>query len=383
MLAHSPPLPLDIEYQFGEDDDITAEDEEGAILALKQCDRVRRVRILIPAENQKFILAMDDEYPILEYLIVGSDRNAISTVPETLQAPHLRHLNLATFDLPAGSRLLTSAVSLVTLYLFMDNLSTYVHSNILLRWLSLMPQLEILDFFFVHAIPDRDIERQLTHTPIATPVTLPNLRRFTFRGDCTYLEALVNWIITPRLERLGISIFDRHMYSVPRLLQFVNATENLTFKSAKFKFSGWGVGAMVYPQEEAEMYALKINVECMFRGWQVSSAAQIFNSLSPAFFAVEHLTFEHKYKDPDKAAPTEWRKLLSSFRNVKTFRIAGEELVEALSDALELDDGELSLDLLPRLHELTYSGSGDTGDTFTSFIDSRQNAGRPITLIRS
>jgi hypothetical protein len=47
-----------------------------------------------------------------------------------------------------------------------------------------------------------------------------------------------------------------------------------------------------------------------------------------------------------------------------------------------LEDGEPPLELLPELQELTYSGSGNTGDTFTSFIDARQNADRAINLFR-
>jgi hypothetical protein len=78
---------------------------------------------------------------------------------------------------------------------------------------------------------------------------------------------------------------------------------------------------------------------------------------------------------------TEWRKLLRSFRNVKTLRI-GNGLVEELSRCLRLEDGELPLGVLPELQELTYSGSGNAGDAFISFTDSRQNAGRPVTLIR-
>ena len=39
-----------------------------------------------------------------------------------------------------------------------------------------------------------------------------------------------------------------------------------------------------------------------------------------------------------------------------------------------------ALELLLELQELTSSGSDDTGDPFTSFIDTRQNAGRPVTL---
>ena len=37
--------------------------------------------------------------------------------------------------------------------------------------------------------------------------------------------------------------------------------------------------------------------------------------------------------------------------------------------------------VLPELQELTYFGSGNTGDAFTLFVEARQNAGRPITLV--
>ena len=70
-----------------------------------------------------------------------------------------------------------------------------------------------------------------------------------------------------------------------------------------------------------------------------------------------------------------------SFGNVKTFWI-DNRLVEGHSRCLQLDDGELCLKLLPDLQELTYYGGGNTGDGFASFIDARENAGRPIALAR-
>jgi hypothetical protein len=114
--------------------------------------------------------------------------------------------------------------------------------------------------------------------------------------------------------------------------------------------------------------------------------AQISDSLSQLFSAVEHLAFEHKMhsqssEEHNEVDRTEWRKLLRSFGNVKTLRI-DDGLVEQLSRCLRLDDRELPLELLPELHELTYSGSGKSGDAFTSFINARQNAGRPVTLVR-
>ena len=390
MLANSPPLPLLIDYRVREEDDITAEDEEGAILALRQYDHVRRIRLVMPVESlQKLVVAMDEEYPILEYLITGhpgEDETTILIFPETLQAPRLHHLVLGDFSLPIGSRLLTTAVSLVTLCLYMDYPSSYFHPNTLLQWLSFMPKLETLLIAFYFTVPDQDVEGQLTHMPAMTTVTLPNLHVLKFRGVVAFLEAFIHRITAPHLEKLIIGFLDRLTVSVPCLLQFVNATENLRFGFAKFEFSNNVVDVEVYPNEEANMYALSVTIDCSHLDWQVSSAARIFNADSPVFFAVGHLILDHEVhrrssEEHNEAGPTEWRKILSSFRNVKTLRVA-TGLVKDLSRSLQLDNGELPLGLLPELQELTYYGSGNTGDAFTSFVDARQKAGHPITLSR-
>jgi hypothetical protein len=77
MLDHSPPLPLIIDYDE-EDDDITTEDEEGIIVSLEQRDRVRRIRLRLRVETlQELIVAINEEYPILEYLILESPEHGI------------------------------------------------------------------------------------------------------------------------------------------------------------------------------------------------------------------------------------------------------------------------------------------------------------------
>ena len=339
MLAHSPFLPLIIEYNLDEDEDMATEDEEGAILALKQYDRVHRVRLKMPPSSlQKLIVTMDEEYPILEYLIIAhrdEDDSAVLTFPETLQAPHLRHLALIGFALPIASRLLTTAVCLITLFVAMVHPSTYFYPNTLLQWLSFMPQLEtiVIDFYFPHR--SRHVGGQFTRTAITTPVTLPNLRCIRFYGVTAYLEALLFRLSAPRLENLQIVFFNQLMFSVPRLLHFVDTTENLRFKTARFYFSDENVDVEVYPYEEAKMYALSIIVNCCHLDWQVSSVAQIFSALSPVFSSVEHLTFEHRKhsrssEEHNEVYRSEWLKLLHSFRNVKTLRIA-TGLVEDLS----------------------------------------------------
>jgi hypothetical protein len=393
MLTHSPPLPLTVDY--GSEDGITAEDEEGILLALGQCHRLRHLRLIFPVQNlQKLVMAIDGQFPILEYLIMGTllkDSTALM-LPERLHAPHLRHLMLGGFACPIRSRLhpTASAAGLVTLGLILIHPSAYFQPNILLQWISFMPQLESLEVTFTFPVPNRDVGRQLagTHTPITTThITLPNLRLLCFRGVSAYLEAVVCRISTPRLERLRIRLFKQHIFSVPRLPQFMNATENLRFDSAEIEFSSEQARVETYIRETDE-FAFAIKVDCWHLDWQVSSAAQISNALGQVFSAVEHLTLEHQVhsqssKEHDDVDRIEWRNLLRSFGNVKTLRVE-DVLVGKLSHCLRLEGGELPLELLPKLQELTYFGSGpsgETGDAFTSFIDARQNAGCPVTLV--
>ena len=179
MLAYSPPLPLIIDH-LDESHDITTRDEEDILLALQHHDRVRRIRLQIPIPNlRKIFIAMDEEFPMPEFLYVealGDDDYTSLILPTTFQAPHLRHLSLNSVVYPVGSPLITTATGLVTLMLGPIPLSTYISPNQLLRWLSLLPQREIFAITFLSPIPSRDVESHLLHMPIMTHVTLPYLR---------------------------------------------------------------------------------------------------------------------------------------------------------------------------------------------------------------
>ena len=390
MLSHSPPLPLIIDY-FHYYPNITAEDEEAIILALEQRHRVRRVRLGLPLPKlQKLIMVIDEEYPVLEYLVMEppiEDKGSALMLPETLQAPHLRHASLIGFLLPTRFRLLTTAMGLVMLCLHIEHPSAYFPPNTLLHWLSSMPQLEMLLIRFRFPVPNRDVERQLMHTPIVTHVTLPNLRSLTFQGVSAYVEAVVRQITTPRLKKLLVYFYKQLTFSVPRLLQFVNTTENFRINGAKIKFFRETVYVGMFSRGQAEKYDFFINVTSRHLDWQVSSVAQIFNSLGQLFSTVEVLILKHEVhsqssEEHNEVDRTEWRKILRWFSNVKTLCLYGG-LVQELSRCLRLDDGELPLGLLPELQMLKYSGIDDTGDAFKSFVDARQNAGRPVTLVRS
>ena len=150
-------IPLIIDHFDDEYHVLTAEDEKGIILALQHRDRVRRIRIMKPTPIlQKLIIALDGEFPILEFLLIWHQRYHRPVIehitnlnfPETFRAPHLRQLVLKNFATPIESPPLTTMGNLVTLFLTSIPSSAYFHPNFLLQRLSLMPQLETLGIGF-------------------------------------------------------------------------------------------------------------------------------------------------------------------------------------------------------------------------------------------
>jgi hypothetical protein len=116
----------------------------------------------------------------------------------------------------------------------------------------------------------------------------------------------------------------------------MNTTGHLRFDSAKFVFSMWQVYVEVYPRREPEMFAIFIAVNCLHLDRQVSSIAQISNSLSQIFSAMKRLTLEWLVngwlpEEQVEVARIKWRELLGSVSTVKTPRIDNWRLVEEIS----------------------------------------------------
>ena len=392
MLAHSPPaIPIIIDHYDEEYQDLTAEDEEGIFLALKHSDRVRRIRLFKPIPIlQRIIIALDGEFPILEFLFIVhqlSHRPVIENIPslnfpDTFRAPHLRQLVLRNFATPLESPSLTSMGNLVTLFLAKIPSSAYLHPNALLKRLSVMPQLETLGICFNLS---RDIERELKRTPIITRVTLPNLRWFAFRGASAYLEALLPWVTIPLLVKLEICFLNRMIYSIPHLQQFMSTAGNLRFKAATFRAGKDCLTVRAYPYKGARLSTFIMELGGKHLDWQVVSAAQVFHTLRTVFSVVEHLTLDYDRRNissewNDGADRTYWRELLGSFGKVKTLRVE-YGLVEQVSRALQPGEGESPTELFPELRELSYSASRKSRNGFALFVDTRRKAGRPITAV--
>ena len=387
MLAHSPPFPLVLDHYYRH---TTASDIEQILLTLQYRDRVRRIRIIkaVPIVEE-FIAAIDDEFLMLESLCIAPEHNTSLALPKTFQAPRLRHLILSNLAHPMGSPPLLGAADLVTLSL--SNLSyTYFGPDALLGWVLLLPRLETLWIDFYSPFPSADVERDLMHMRNMTYVTHPTLCNFTFRGVIMYLEAFLSRITAPHLDVLHIKFFIHPTFSVPYLLEFMSMSENLRFRSAQLSFGDDGVTITACPHETVALSPFSLRILNARFDLQVSSVARILYVLSPVFSSVVDLTLKYQRcsceawaecQNENEADLARWRTILRSFHNVDTLRIPSD-LVTVLSRSLQ-PNGESPMDLFPRLKELIYSASSMTGDAFTGFIDARQNAGCPVTLIRN
>ena len=390
MLAHSPRLSLVLDY-LGKDTDtnIVAEDEELIMLALRLRDRVRRIRLRVSlADLQKFIAAVDGEFPTLEHLYMMPHGNHFRRLilPDTFRAPRLRHLVLNIFAFSITSPLLTTTTRLVTLSLQDIHPTAYFGPNDLLQQLLLLPQLETLGIGFHSRIPEGDVEMLLSRMPIITHITLPNLRWFGFRGADAYLEALLPQMTTPILERLEMYFWFQPTYSVPHLLEFMEAAKNLKLGSAKFVFYGNMAAVDVFSHRGATMYNFRLEVYCRELDQQVAAAAQIFGALRKVFSAVEYLFLEIQARSTwwgtsNEAHRRNWRALLEPFINVKTLSVSNDFLTQ-FSRSLQVGDGGSPMELLPEMKQLEYNIKRIAGDAFDSFIDARKNAGHPVTLVR-
>ena len=394
MLAYSPPsLPLNIDHFDDQHQDLTTKDEKGIILALQHRDRIRRIRILKPTSIlQKLVVALDGEFPILEFLFLWHQRyyapimeqTTNLNLPETFRAPHLRQLLLKNFATPIESPQLTTMRNLVTLYLTKIPSSAYFHPNVLLQRLSLMPQLEVLSTGFNFS---RDVDRQLSRTSIMARVTLPNLHWLGFQGSSAYLEALLPLLTAPLLEKLRIRFFNRMIYSIPHLRQFLSTAGHFQVKIVTFWFNNDFLRVLAYPHLGSTLHNFEVELSSRQLDWQVVSAAQIFRALSTVFSLVEDLTLNYNRHNMssewnNEADHMHWRKLLGSFGKVKNLTVNGG-LVGQLSGALRPGEEVSPTGLLPELQKLSHSTRGASRNAFTQFIEARKKAGRPVTVVHS
>jgi hypothetical protein len=389
MLAHSPPLPLSICYHKIEQE-LTAEDKSGILLALSHRDRLRQINLCMPTSDLKMlngVINKDSEFPILEVIHIDSQTKHVAfSMPTTFQAPKLRLFILRTaVSLPLRPPLLTTATGLVTLFLSNIQESSYFPPNYLLTWLSFMPRLEVLIIDFLSPLPNPHSASgaQSLQTLNVMPVTLTYLRRFVFIGTATYLERLIARINAPFLSILFIYLIDNQplSFTIPHLLQFMQSSQNLKFSAVRLDFNDLFFQVRADPWTGKLKGPLALGIKCEHLIQQVEFAVQILNTLAPALSVVKQVTLSHGHIRAlhvvDRLA---WRDLLRLFSNVKILHVQ-DKLVTGVSRSLRSEGEEQPLELLPNLEKVGYSGGKDARDAFAALLDERGVlAGLPLSL---
>jgi hypothetical protein len=204
------------------------------------------------------------------------------------------------------------------------------------------------------------------------------------------LEGVLAHISTPLLEAIHILLFNQLSFTLPHLFQLINRTDNLRFSFARLIFYQDNVVLTADPREgDRVKNPFDVVVGCKDLDWQVSAVSQISDALVPALSVVEGLALRYQeYNLPsdseqhshNETSSTQWHDLLRPFSGIKVLYVDGS-LITKLAHSLQIEDGEPPLELLPELKELTYYKDGDHSDAFTSFINARQIAGRPVNLV--
>jgi hypothetical protein len=397
MLAHSPRLPLILDY-CDLYDYITANDELGITFALEHRDRVRRIRIMQPPHLvQRLVKALHGEFPNLEYLFIerhtfympSAENNVIVDIPETFRAPRLRYLVVMGFQISIGSRSFTTTGNLVTLSLNFDVPRVYFYPNPLLGQISqLQTSANTPNSYF----PGSNMDNQLLRRAVVRRVT-PYLRRFGFQGANAYLEALLPRVAIRILEGLQLYLLDQlkiFLILPRRLFMSSDSAETIWLETVRLTFLKDYLQVDAYTHDrDVRKYRFSMSQGGRHLDWQLASVTKFIHTFRTVFSPVEHLIL--RYDGPhltpsewnDEAVPTQWRELFRMLGNLKALYM-DQALVEQLSRVLQPDEGESPTDLLPELRELGYTTTDDSDNTsFAEFVHARQNAGRPVAVVQA
>ena len=390
-LSHLPPLPLFISYHDGiYTPSLIGGRYDGLYLGICQSLRLhgRLCHIdlmLYPSEMGEIVILMDEHFPILKRLSLSysppnDPARPLPNFPKGFLAPNLRYLSLPSISPPRRLRFLTSTVFLVTLKLCDIQASSYVRPRVLVARLGSLPLLEQLFIGFSVPIPRPSTERELLGEQ-RTPVMLPSLKDLRFYGDGAYLESLVGQIRVPLLEQIIIGLFNQVAFVLPHLFYLINIPEVFKLSCAKVNFHYDQVSVIISTSADGFGRSVRepfyICVRCQPLDWQIDCIAQICHGLIPTLSGVEELTLDDYEKIPAELQngaidSTTWRDLLRPFIGVKQLYLY-PMLLDELSRALQADEVGSDPGFLPNLQSIHAKDN-----RFTSFIDTRRAAGRPV-----
>jgi hypothetical protein len=339
-----PALPIVVQY--GESPVLeppTPEDEDNIIAALKYCDRVSFMNLVITNSLLDKLSAIKIPLSGLEDLVVRSLGTTRLNSPSTLRwGTRLRKLHSTRVAFSALPELLSPCTGLIDLQLHEIPNVGYFSPEAFANALSGIAQLETLSLHFL-SFPPRRNHLNIPPQP-GGRVVLPSLTHLKYRGTSKYLDSFVARIDAPRLGDINITFFSQLTMDASQLGRFIARIEmQSSFSQAEVQFSELAI-SITFTRPSAPT-RLELRISCKQFDWQLSSIAQICDHLSPLTFRVEGLRIK-AIQLPTGQVDTDreqWLKLFHSFRGVKDIHTEDERVIEGLFSLGLLTDAKLNL----------------------------------------
>ena len=377
MLDIWPPLPLYIMSirSYANVDNIIA--------LLEHKNRVCGIYIghISSLDLEKLLAVMQEPFPELTRLTLYAYETTTAVLPDSFlggSALRLRELDLFGIPFPGLPNLLLSATHLTYINLFGIPHSGYFSPEAMATALSTLTNLEVLGLGFKSPLsfPDRASRR----LPPPTPIVVPVLTTFDFKGVGEYLDDLVVRIDAPLLKKSDITFFNQILFDTPQLVQFISRTPALKApETARVMFRDDAATVRLSSRaSDYEDLRVIVGILCQNSDWQVSALEQVCTSCLPPLFTLEDLyIYESPYLYPkwqDNIENSLWLELFQPFTAVKNLYLS-EEFQPRIMPSLQEVVGERMAEVLPTLQNLFLEGLDTSGPVLKA---SQQSVAREV-----
>jgi hypothetical protein len=202
-------------------------------------------------------------------------------------APCLQSLKLDRVAFPAFPKFLLSATALERLTLWNISDSGYFSPEAIVTGLAVLANLKSLTIGFKYrSRPDQESR----HLPPPTRTVLPALTLFKFRGTSEYLDDVVARIDVPLLDSFFLTFLNEFIFDISQLAQFMRRTTRIrALNKAHVEFDYCDVQVEFRPPTLTLDEKSGLTITCRAINWELSNLVQVFTSIFPSIYTVEHL----------------------------------------------------------------------------------------------
>ena len=372
---------------FPESNCLSPDDEDGVIALLHQPARLFEVQLTAtaPIMGEMATIGLTQQpFSVLEYLRLSTRTGSELILPCGFGGtPSLRTLWMVRVALPSLPRLLSLAQNLVSFQL--EEIPSIGYTmEALLICLPALTRLKTLRIHFL--LPS--YRPVLSIQSLERRFILHSLNNIDFHGTSEYLECLLATIDTPFLKSLHITFLNQLTFRIPQLSQFIRRTETQQSPNqATIYYFGADISVILSQAGMPDHLALRILCEPL--DWQISSMAEIFETLSPTLSQVEQLNIGassafRSGQDEIVTTQLDFPFLFRQFGNAKRLYLTGESVLH-VTVALGQITGQLAVTVLPELREIYVGNHAELASAqggVAPFIAVRDHFARPV-FIRS